>query len=187
MKKRMLILPACLAVILLHNAGPSLAQSPLHLVWTSAPGDARFGYEVPGQTYISHKLRLRGRFDFDGDGLGEFVRTLPSSDDPADRDNNVYLFEADSDNSYALRWSYQFTDLTGRGNGVAVGDLDNDGNPEIICLVQWVGDCVVDQCPGACPARLLLRHAGSRFRWQQLPRNLLRRHQWQFAFHCARR
>lgn len=136
MKTFAIVLQACLAAMLFGNGHPLLAQSPLNLVWTSAPGDERFGYAAPGQTSINHKLGLRGSFDFDGDGLGEFVTTLQSNDDPAARDNNVYLFEADGDNSYALRWSYQFTNLTGRGNGVAVGDLDNDGNPEIICLVQ---------------------------------------------------
>jgi hypothetical protein len=136
MKKRVIFFYAGLAMLALSINYPLWGQSPLKLVWTSKAGDIRFGYALPEQTTINHKLGLRGNFDFDGDGFGEFVTMLQSSDVASTRDNNIYLFEADGDNSYALRWSHKFTELTGRGNGIAVGDLDGDTNPEIICLLQ---------------------------------------------------
>jgi hypothetical protein len=61
---------------------------------------------------------------------------LQSSNEVPGRDNNLYLFEADGDNNYTLRWSYKVENVQHQRNGIAVGDLDENGRPEIIWMVD---------------------------------------------------
>ena len=77
-----------------------------------------------------------GPFDFDGDGLGDFV---VSSSYAGEFCNGVYHYEAASNDSIELKWVYTFYDLScsyDAYSSVAVGDIDGDGNQEVLSLVD---------------------------------------------------
>ena len=71
--------------------------------------------------------------DIDQDGKGEILTY-----DGDGGKKTVYLFEATADNSYALVWSYQFTEagIVGGERGIFVTDLDNDGFDEITVIID---------------------------------------------------
>ena len=75
-----------------------------------------------------------GPFDFDGDGFGDFV---VSSSYAGEFCNGVYHYEAAGNDSLELKWVYTFYDLScsyDAYSSVAVGDIDGDGNQEILSL-----------------------------------------------------
>ncbi|SVE24924.1 uncharacterized protein METZ01_LOCUS477778, partial [marine metagenome] len=77
-----------------------------------------------------------GPFDFDSDGYGDFV---VSSSYTGSFCNDIYHYEAVSDDSVALKWLYTFSELSctyDNYSSVAVGDLDSDSNPEILALMD---------------------------------------------------
>ncbi len=77
-----------------------------------------------------------GPYDFDGDSLGDFV---VSSSYTGAYCNGVYHYEAVADDSIALQWVYTFSDLScayDNYSSVSVGDLDGDGNMEILSLAD---------------------------------------------------
>ncbi len=138
----------CLCILLLlfsfEFAFPQ-EENPYGVVWTSAPGDTALGFSGESvNTSINIKLGLRAGFDFDNDGNHEFLTSLQSNNETPGRDNNLYLFEADGDNNYSLRWSYQVKDIPFQRNGLAVADLDENGNPEIIWIVDHLDDEMTD-------------------------------------------
>lgn len=86
---------------------------------------------------------LQGPFDFDNDGMGEFITLLCDKTwwggteiDP-EKSAVLVLLEANTGDTYDIVWEYRWepgTDLD-YGNGqrsVAVGDLDGDNNMEIV-------------------------------------------------------
>ena len=77
-----------------------------------------------------------GPFDFDGDGFGDFI---VSSAYAGEFCNGVYHYEAASNDSIELKWVYTFYDLScsyDAYSSVAVGDIDGDGNQEVLSLVD---------------------------------------------------
>ena len=77
-----------------------------------------------------------GPFDFDGDGFGDFV---VSSSYAGEFCNGVYHYEAAGNDSLELKWVYTFYGLScsyDAYSSVAVGDIDGDGNQEILSLVD---------------------------------------------------
>lgn len=84
---------------------------------------------------------LAGPFDFDGDSNGEFItllcdKTWNATIEP-EKSAVVVLMEAGAENNYSVAWEYRWepgADLD-YGNGqrsVAVGDLDGDGQDEVV-------------------------------------------------------
>ncbi|MFQ5605140.1 MAG: FG-GAP-like repeat-containing protein [bacterium] len=132
-----------LIFLILFLVDISIAQNnfPYQVAWTTAAGDTSFGFSGEEiNTRINNKLGLRAGFDFDDDGNLEFLTSLQTSNEfPVD--NNLYLFEADGDNNYTLRWQYKVTEVQHQRNALAVGDLDENGQPEIV----WVLDQPEDQ------------------------------------------
>lgn len=115
-------------------------EFPYSVVWTTDPGDTLYGFsEEETNTRINNKLGLRAGFDFDNDGNLEFLTSLQSSNEfPID--NNLYLFESDGDNNYTQIWSFNVENVQHQRNGLAVGDLDDNGNPEIIFIVDRLSE-----------------------------------------------
>ena len=77
-----------------------------------------------------------GPFDFDNDGFGDFVATSAYTGQFC---NDVMHYEATEDDSIALKWVYTFSTLSctyDNYSSVAVGDIDNDQNPEILALID---------------------------------------------------
>ena len=77
-----------------------------------------------------------GPFDFDNDGFGDFVATSAYAGQFC---NDVMHYEAVADDSIALKWLYTFSTLSctyDNYSSVAVGDIDNDQNPEILALMD---------------------------------------------------
>ena len=66
--------------------------------------------------------------DLDGDGDEEIL--------VAAQDSTLHVFE--DDGSYAPGWPRQLADFA--GGGLAIGDIDNDGDLEIICPVKNAGE-----------------------------------------------
>ena len=107
-------------------------NTALSLVWHEASNDVfERGYVLTaGGT-------LRANVDIDGDGFGEF---LAYEQDGGER--IVYLFEATNatDNKWEEVWSFQFSDgeagIVGGERGIMVMDIDDDGNDEIVIIVD---------------------------------------------------
>ena len=77
-----------------------------------------------------------GPYDFDNDGFGDFVATSAYTGQFC---NDVMHYEATEDDSIALKWVYTFSTLSctyDNYSSVAVGDIDNDQNPEILALID---------------------------------------------------
>ncbi|MCH8303919.1 MAG: T9SS type A sorting domain-containing protein [Candidatus Marinimicrobia bacterium] len=81
---------------------------------------------------------LRAEVDIDKDGKGEF---LAYEQDAAQ--HIIYLFEATSDNTWEVVWTYQFgvdndgtTGLFGNERGIMVMDIDGDGKEEIVVIID---------------------------------------------------
>ena len=77
-----------------------------------------------------------GPFDFDNDGYGDFI---VSSSYTGQFCNDIVHYEAMDDDSIDYQWVYTFSDLScefDNYSSVAVGDIDNDQNPEILALTD---------------------------------------------------
>ena len=77
-----------------------------------------------------------GPFDFDNDGFGDFIATSSYTGQFC---NDAMHYEAVADDSIALKWVYTFSTLScsyDNYSSVAVGDIDNDQNPEILALID---------------------------------------------------
>ncbi len=90
-----------------------------------------------GALYPSSSLwNMVGPYDFDKDGMSDFIASSSWSGSFL---NGVYHYEATADNQIELKWWYHFAKLdTANDNfsSVTVGDLDGDGNQEIIVLAD---------------------------------------------------
>ena len=89
-----------------------------------------------GQIPAGPPWNMVGPYDFDGDEFGDFI---VSSSYAGEFCNGVYHYEAASNDSIELKWVYTFYDLSctyDAYSSVAVGDIDGDGNQEILSLVD---------------------------------------------------
>ena len=111
-------------LLLVFVAGllPSLASAQSwDLVWrlTDLP------FQPPGAA--SEVAMVKGGFDTDQDGWGEFLFTWTDTDT-----NAICMYEATADNTYELVWSWFLPVDANSFAGFAVGDLDNNGKVEVI-------------------------------------------------------
>ena len=107
------------------QADPSFSVKWENLPWAS-------GGEIPAGPPWS----MVGPYDFDGDNFGDFI---VSSAYAGAYCNGVYHYEAAGNDSIDLRWVYTFYELNCADDAyssVAVGDIDGDGNQEILALVD---------------------------------------------------
>ena len=77
-----------------------------------------------------------GPYDFDEDGYGDFIVTSSYTGQFC---NDAMHYEAVGNDSIDLKWVYTFSTLScefDNYSSVAVGDIDNDQNPEIIALMD---------------------------------------------------
>ena len=77
-----------------------------------------------------------GPYDFDEDGYGDFIATSSYTGQFC---NDAMHYEAVGNDSIDLKWVYTFSTLScefDNYSSVAVGDIDNDQNPEIIALMD---------------------------------------------------
>ena len=74
-----------------------------------------------------------GGVDLDGDNQIEFVaaRALSDGNDPLNGAWCLEIYSTTGPNTYALEWASRFSGVQTTGNGIAVGDLDADGNPDL--------------------------------------------------------
>ena len=109
--------------------------SPLKLIHPTASN----GKLLLGQWWnISCRAALEyGRpYDFDEDGYGDFIATSSYTGQFC---NDAMHYEAVGNDSIDLKWVYTFSTLScefDNYSSVAVGDIDNDQNPEIIALMD---------------------------------------------------
>ena len=77
-----------------------------------------------------------GPYDFDNDGYGDFIVASAYTGVFC---NDVIHYEAVADDSIDIKWVYTFSTLScqyDNYSSVAVGDIDNDQNPEILALID---------------------------------------------------
>ena len=81
---------------------------------------------------------LSAAADLDGDGDQEFIsgRLLRDPFDVEGRRWTLSIFGADADNSFAVEWQTQVVAGSSTGNGIAIVDLDGDGQ------LEWVAALV---------------------------------------------
>ena len=80
---------------------------------------------------------LGGGQDLDGDGVLEFAVARAAGDD-----NDVFngywdleIYSASGPDAFALEWTARMIGVITTGNGMATGDLDGDGTPDLaVCL-----------------------------------------------------
>lgn len=104
-------------------------------VWTDVP------WGEGGLTPQGSVWSMDGPFDIDQDGNADFVA---SSSWTGTFKNEIMVYEVAGDDDYQLVFWYLFSDLdstAGNFSSVTVGDIDNDGNDEIIALA----DCYAGQ------------------------------------------
>ena len=77
-----------------------------------------------------------GPYDFDNDGYGDFIVASAYTGVFC---NDIIHYEAVADDSIDIKWVYTFSTLScqyDNYSSVAVGDIDNDQNPEILALMD---------------------------------------------------
>ena len=105
-------------------------DSSYSLKWNNIPWGSG-GLEPAGPPW-----NMVGPFDFDNDGYGDFI---VSSSYTGQFCNDIVHYEAMDDDSIDYQWVYTFSDLScefDNYSSVAVGDIDNDQNPEILALTD---------------------------------------------------
>ncbi len=97
------------------------AQDPWNLVWRMT--------DVPYLTRdaITEMGMVKAGFDTDNDGWGEFICTWTDLDT-----NAILMYEATANNTYELVWSWVYPIPAATYASFVVGDLNNNGIPEII-------------------------------------------------------
>jgi len=98
-----------------------VAQNSYNLVWSL--------HEKPFQPpqVGSEMAIVKAGFDTDNDGKGEFLCAYTDLEE-----NYLLMYEATGDNTYDLVWYWKYPLKANTFAGIAVGDLDNNGKPEII-------------------------------------------------------
>ena len=129
---------------------PSHAQGPNWFEDFTARAKVRFVHqaETSGRHLFSESIGSGAAFlDFDNDGRLDFylIHNVPPSAAAINR-----LFQQQPDGSFRDVSAGSGLDVTGYGNGLAVGDINNDGFPEVL-ITEY--DRV----------RLFLNHGGRRF------------------------
>lgn len=113
---------------LIVAGSPALAQSTFVTTWRSSPWDS--GGLHPNSVVWS---MVQSELDLDNDGRKEFLLTTSWS---GTYYNMVYLYEFAADNSPQIVWSYSFYGYSSDYSAVAIGDLNQNGRKEILCLVD---------------------------------------------------
>ncbi len=81
---------------------------------------------------------IGGGADIDDDGDVEFVvaRAAEDRNDALNGRWNLEIYSADGPTSYALEWSIRVSGVISTGNGIATGDVDGNGIPDLaVCLL----------------------------------------------------
>ena len=105
-------------------------DSSFSVKWKNTPWGSG-GLEPAGPPWS-----MVGPYDFDNDGYGDFVVASAYTGQFC---NEVIHYEATEDDSIELKWLYTFSELScefDNYSSVAVGDIDNDQNPEILALMD---------------------------------------------------
>ena len=129
MFKNLVTLPTISLLLFSSTFGTNI-DSSFSVKWQTQPWGA--GGLIPA----GPPWNMVGPFDFDGDGFGDFI---VSSAYAGEFCNGVYHYEAASNDSIELKWVYTFYDLSctyDAFSSVAVGDIDGDGNQEVLSLVD---------------------------------------------------
>ena len=129
MFKNLVTLPT-ISLMLFSSTFATNIDSSFSVKWQNQPWGA--GGLIPA----GPPWNMVGPFDFDGDGFGDFI---VSSAYAGEFCNGVYHYEAASNDSIELKWVYTFYDLSctyDAFSSVAVGDIDGDGNQEVLSLVD---------------------------------------------------
>ena len=129
MFKNLVTLPT-ISLLLFSSTFATNIDSSFSVKWQNQPWGA--GGLIPA----GPPWNMVGPFDFDGDGFGDFI---VSSAYAGEFCNGVYHYEAASNDSIELKWVYTFYDLSctyDAFSSVAVGDIDGDGNQEVLSLVD---------------------------------------------------
>lgn len=81
---------------------------------------------------------IGGGADIDDDGDVEFVvaRAAEDRNDALNGRWNLEIYSADGPSSYDLEWSIRVSGVISTGNGIATGDVDGNGIPDLaVCLL----------------------------------------------------
>ncbi|MHC1738354.1 MAG: FG-GAP-like repeat-containing protein [Ignavibacteriaceae bacterium] len=106
-------------------------QSNYNLVWSLH----QMPFRPPEE--VSEVATTKSGFDTDNDGKGEFISSY------TDKDSNfVFMYEATGNDTYELVWFYKMPLAGATYMGIGVGDLDNNGKPEIVVTYPTYSDIV---------------------------------------------